>query len=269
MFEEKKRFFFGFEVETIWPNIFEEKKIIKEKNRHITLLFLGENNLKDVEKLLNDLPLLNEQIAPVGFFDECLFLPEKSPRLVAYRVNFLNKKSKIQNYQKNLFEFFQTKKIFIKHNHKNFLPHITICRNNFDIKKWEESFQQFPLYLKSFNLFESLGDCNYQTLWKKSFLKPFDEIEHTADIAFIIKGNNFSDLLYNSFIALSFKVFNFLHYFKNLKDVSSIDDVIINLNELITKAEIDGEHLPFKAVSFHSNIEKKDDILNWEMIVDV
>nr|NGX36559.1 hypothetical protein [Candidatus Anoxychlamydiales bacterium] len=121
-----------------------------------------------------------------------------------------------------------------------------------------------------FNLFESLGGSVYKTLWKKIFVqKPFLEIPHTADIAYLIKGANFSDLLYNSFIALSFKCLSFLNYFKELKDVKTIDDVIINLNEVITKAEIAGEHLPFKAVCFHADIIKKDDIFIWEMIVDV
>ncbi|NGX36823.1 MAG: hypothetical protein K1000chlam1_01676, partial [Candidatus Anoxychlamydiales bacterium] len=44
MFDEKKRIFFGFEIETLWQDIPKEKKVIEEKNRHITLLFLGENN---------------------------------------------------------------------------------------------------------------------------------------------------------------------------------------------------------------------------------
>ncbi|NGX28683.1 MAG: RNA 2',3'-cyclic phosphodiesterase [Candidatus Anoxychlamydiales bacterium] len=270
MFDEKKRIFFGFEIETLWQDIPKEKKVIEEKNRHITLLFLGENNLSDVEKYLKDLPILDEKIAPVGFFDKCLFLPEKRPRLVAYRVDFLNKKSQIEKFQNQLFEFFQNKKFEIKHNHNFFLPHVTICRNNFDINKWKDSFIKTPLYLKSFNLFESLGGSVYKTLWKKIFVqKPFLEIPHTADIAYLIKGANFSDLLYNSFIALSFKCLSFLNYFKELKDVKTIDDVIINLNEVITKAEIAGEHLPFKAVCFHADIIKKDDIFIWEMIVDV
>jgi len=149
------------------------------------------------------------------------------------------------------------------------LPHVTVCRNEFKMDEWEKSFEPFAFYVKSFNLFESLGSSEYKTLWKKEFLKPFDEIEHTADIAFNIRGEDFSGLLYNAFIALSFKERIFLNYYKELKNVSNIDDVIINLNELVTKAEIDGIHMPFKAISFHSDIKREDDILSWEMIVDV
>ena len=77
------------------------------------------------------------------------------------------------------------------------------------------------------------------------------------------------DLLYNSFTALSFKATDFINYHKMLKKPSSIDDIIINLNEIITHCEIDEKTLPFKAVSFHQNLTKKNNLLNWEMIIDV
>jgi SHS2 domain-containing protein len=183
-------------------------------------------------------------------------------------VNFFEKNKIVENFQKELFEFFQKKHFPLKQDNK-YLPHVTICRNHFDQKIWEKSFRLLPLYIKSFNLYESLGHSEYNTLWKKDFIRPFEEIKHTADIAFIVKGKTYQDLLYNSFIALSFKSLDFLLYHEVLERVDSIDDVIINLNNVITKAEIDGIHIPFKAVSFHSHIEKKDNILLWEMIVDV
>lgn len=274
MQNDTKRVFFGFEIFSNWLKIPEEKKVIQEKNRHITLLFLGEQNFLDVEKYLNEIPPLDLKIAPSGFFDEILFLPKKHPRLVAYKANFMDKKQTIEKFQKNIFDFFKNKNFPLKQNRDNFLPHITVCRNEFNIDNWKKNFEPFAFYVKSFNLFESLGNSEYSTLWKKEFIKPFDEIPHTADIAFNIKVdsnniNNFSDFLYNAFIALSFKENKFLKYYKELKNVISIDDVIINLNEIVTKAEIDGIHMPFKAISFHSDIKKEDDILSWEMIVDV
>lgn len=269
MINDTKRFFFGFEIETLWPKIPQEKKLISEKNRHITLLFLGDVLAEDVEKHLNFLPLFDFKIAPVGFFDKILFLPKNQPRLVAYKANFMDKNQKIEKFQKDLFDFFKNKKKSIKQN-QNFLPHVTICRNNFSKDLWEQSFEPFAFYIKSFNLFESLGHSEYKTLWRaKNLIKPFNEIPHTADIAFEIKGVNFSDLLYNAFIALSFKEKKILNFYKELKNVYSIDDVIINLNEIVTIAEIQGIHMPFKAISFHSDIKTEKDILTWEMIVDV
>ncbi|NGX63060.1 MAG: RNA 2',3'-cyclic phosphodiesterase [Candidatus Anoxychlamydiales bacterium] len=268
MEKDTKRLFFGFEIQTLWPKTFTAKKIIKEENRHITLLFLGENIIEDIEKHLQDLPSLDTNIPLAGFFDKTLFLPEKNPRLVAYRANFFDKSKEVKNFQNELFEFFKKKNFSIKQN-SNFLPHVTVCRENFSIKEFKENFYFFPFYIKSFNLYESFQNSEYKTLWKKDFQKPFQEFFHTADIAFIIKGENFSSLLLNSFIALAFKEFSILNYFNELKSVTSLDDVIINLNEIITKAEIDGLHMPFKAVSFHSDIETKQNLLHWEMIVDV
>jgi len=268
MENNKKKVFFGFEIETFWIDIPKEKKNISEKNRHITLLFLGENDITKINNLLDILPSCNFEIGLVGFFKKCLFLPLKKPKLIAYQVDFFEKNEIVENFQKQLFEFFKKKNFQIKQNNK-FLPHVTICRNDFNIEVWKSSFKFLPLYIKSFNFYESLGHGEYNTLWKKDFIKPFEEIKHTADIAFNIKGKTYTDLLYNGFIALCFKSLAFLSYYKELKKVDSVDDVIINLNDIVTNAEIDGMHMPFKAISFHANIEKKDEILNWEMIVDV
>ncbi|MBN2480072.1 MAG: hypothetical protein JXA94_07575 [Parachlamydiales bacterium] len=266
---EKKRLFFAFDICAFWIDFPKENKIIQEQNRHITLLFLGENNIEDVIQYLNEISKLPSIIGPICEFDKLLFLPEKHPRLVAFNVNFLEKEKEMENFQKRLVSFFKEKDFEIKHR-DNFKAHITVCRNSFNIENWKNSFRKAPLYIKSFNLFESLGNSEYRSLWNKDFLAPFEEIRHTADIAFIIKGENFLDLLFHAFIALSFNSLDFFKY-KDLllKEVKNIDDVIINLNEIITQAEIDGIHLPFKAVSFHSDIFEKDKILNWEMIVDV
>ncbi len=269
MQEDKKRIFFGFEIEANWLKIPEEKKIIQEKNRHITLLFLGEQKFLDIKNCLNEIPLLDLKISPIGFFDKILFLPKKHPRVVAYQANFFDKNQKIQNFQKDLFEFFKKKNFNLKNNRNNFVAHVTICRNEFAIDMWKKNFEPFAFYVKSFNLFESLGSSDYLTLWKKEFIKPFDEIAHTADIAFNIRGENFLQLFQNAFIALSFKEKKVLNYYLDIKNIESIDDVIINLNEIVTNAEIDGIHIPFKAISFHSNIKKENKILSWEMIVDV
>lgn len=268
MEKNNKRVFFGFEIQALWLDLPKEKKIISENNRHITLLFLGENDINQINNFLKDLPKSDFEIGLVGYFNKCLFLPPKDPRLVAYQADFFEKNYLIERFQKDLFDFFKNRNFPLKQNN-NFLPHVTICRNNFNLQSWKNSFKYLPLYIKSFNFYESLGNSEYNTLWKRDYINPFEEIPHTADIAFNIKGKTFSDLLYNSFIALSFKSIDFLLYYKELKPVESIDDVIINLNEIVTKAEIDGIFVPFKAISFHSKIEKTNDILNWEMIVDV
>ncbi len=266
--KNEKRLFFAFVVETNWPGFPEEHKLITQENRHLTVLFLGNQDFDRLESLIDKMPKLSDEISVVGQFNKCIFLPQKEPRLVAWQIDFFEKIYLLKEFQKKMFLFFKENGFDIK-NKNNFLPHITICRNQFDKQQWEESFKALPLYIKGLHLFESLGNSQYKSVWQKEFIKPFEEIHHTADIAYIVKGKGFDDLLLNAFTALSFKDNQFLNYKYLLKKASSIDDVIINLNELITKAEIEGKHLPFKAVSFHSDIETKDNILHWEMIVDV
>jgi len=268
MTKDIKRLFLGFEIFTHWPELPKEKKMIDEENRHITLLFLGDNSISSIKSYMDNLPQLDLKVGAVGFFEKCLFWPIKHPRLVAYGIDFFENNNLMEKFQKDLVEFFKSKNHQIREKN-NFLPHVTICRDHFDVTKWQRNFRPFPLYIKSFNLYESLGHSEYKTLWKKDYIRPFDEIPHTADIAFTIKGESYNELLYNSFIALSFKSFDFFDYYSELRSIKNVDDIIIKLNDIITKAEIKGLSMPFKAVSFNSHIEKKDDIFSWEMIVDV
>lgn len=231
------------------------------------MLFLGDIVLDEIKKYLDEL-YLPCQIGLPGYFNKCLFWPETNPRLVAYQADFFEKNIILDKFHEEIFEFFKERKVLVKLENR-FIPHVTICRDDFNLKLWKETFKQSPLYIKSFNLYESLQNSEYNILWTKDFINPFEEIKHTADIAFIIRGKSYLDLLHSSFIALSFKVEIFLNYVSLLKKVNSIDDVIINLNEIITNAEIDGFDIPFKAVSFHNKIDRKNEIMNWEMIVDV
>lgn len=276
---EKKRLFLGFEVFSNLKKIPFEKKQIDKKNRHMTMLFLKNQYVTDILKKLPYISLEAFSIGLVGYYNRCLFLPKKNPRLVAYQVDFFEKNDLVENFYKKLLEIFneqlhQNSKIFEEKNNKDiksFLPHVTMCRDGFDKKRWEKSFEILPLYLKSFSLYESFQNSKYEKIKEYPLINPFEEIAHTADIAYMIRGKNLIDLLYNSFIALCFKAKDFLKY-KNLITsnlIKNIDDIVILLNDIIAQMEIDGFHLPFKAVSFNTNITKDENILNWEMIVDV
>ena len=265
---EEKKLFFAFDIEANWLKYPIEKKMIDEKSRHLTLLFLGFINFQNIKTYLIDLPKLDLKIGAVGYFDKLLFLPQNHPRVLSFDVEFLEKKEKIYEFQKQLVSFFKERNFEINQK-ESFLPHVTICRDSFNSKNWKENFQRSSLYIKGFCLYESIENSIYNILWKKDFLDPFEEIKHTADIAFIVRGENFLDLLIHSFSAISFKDPKLINYIHLLKNPNSIDDVIINLNEIVTQAEIDGENISFKAISFHADIVKKDEILYWEMIVDV
>jgi 2'-5' RNA ligase len=263
-----KNFFFAFELETIWEDDFKDLKVIDKKNRHLTLLFLGENNFNEIKKYLDQMSNLNIQIGSVGYFEKVIFLPENNPRAAAYKANFLNDELKIKNYQKELISFFKNKEINLK-KEKDFLPHVTISRDKFDKKELKNKFIKAPFYIKSFNLYESLFSSNYKSLWKKEYLAPFKEIEHTADIAFEVVGIDCNQLLLNAFTAICFKEFKMLDYINLLKKVSSIDEIIINLNEILTQMEIDGYQAFFKAISLNQKTYKKNNLIFWEMVIDV
>jgi hypothetical protein len=99
-------------------------------------------------------------------------------------------------------------------------------------------------------------------------LPPFEEKEHTADLAFIVRGQTPQELHRNAQLALSFKFPMLLPFFsKNLQ--TTLDGIIIALNEMVGSADA-ACGSPLKAISFHGQIkEDAYQILHWEMIVDV
>lgn len=105
--------------------------------------------------------------------------------------------------------------------------------------------------------------------WTYPFIPAFEEIEHTADIAFQIHGETTAQLFLHGAAALAFHMPEYLNYLAPAASFSSIDEVIIGLNKAISRADT-AVGCPFKAVSLHGEISKqKDGTLVWEMIVDV
>ncbi len=148
-------------------------------------------------------------------------------------------------------------------------PHITIARAPFDRNAWEESFSPFPFFIKAIHLYQSLGNLTYESLWSLPLLTPFEEFEHTADIAFLIQGEEMQELHLNAQLALAWKFPPMLPYLFKPAFKNSLNEVIIDLNERVSEADM-RIGTPFKAVSFHGEVKKNaQNILQWEMIVDV
>ena len=55
-------------------------------------------------------------------------------------------------------------------------------------QEWLDHFTPLPFFVKAIHLYQSLGNLQYQSLWESPLLSPFEELEHTADIAFLIRG---------------------------------------------------------------------------------
>lgn len=267
--QPQKRLFFGLEVDAPWPEKLPQGRLLDTAHRHITLAFLGEVDFPKLEPLLQSaFPKPNFQVGLVGCFDDVLFLPPRHPHVAAWHVLWLDDQKELACYQKNCSEWLM-RQGFDPHMRGEFLPHVTICRSPFEKKQWEKAFKPLPMFISNIHLYESLGGLKYEPLWSFPLKPPFMEIDHTADIGFRIFGENLTQIFRHAKIALAFAFPALLPYIKKEDQIENFENVIIALNQIVSKA--DGEiGCPFKAVSFHGDLKEiENKILEWEMIIDV
>ncbi len=262
-----KRLFFAFEIQAPWPEKLPSGRVLDIGQRHCTVVFLG--NLEETILLdsLSEIPLPPFTLAPGGIFDHYMFLPVRNPRVAAWHVNWGPFRETMNDYWEIIHQFLQGKGINVEKKH-NFLPHVTLARKPFVQKDWEDIFAMTPLLATSFALYESLGCSRYLKIWEHPYVMPWEEIEHTADIAFTISGRTLQELQLYAQLALAFKYPPLASYIQVLSSPETIDDIIIALNEMIGKADAE-IGCPLKAVSFHGEAHRVADLLQWEMIVDV
>lgn len=263
---DMRRLFFGLEVQAAWMHPLPEGRVLKEKNRHITLAFLGNKSVSLIQKDLKNFPDLGFRLGPAGRCDHLLFLPKKNPRLVAGHIEWVDLQGFVQIHQ-------ELSSWLIAHGHaidiRKILPHVTVARAPINEIKWQEAFFPFPIVAKSLNLYESLGNLEYRSIWCLPLIAPIEEIEHTADIAFLIRGEDIQQLFLHAQLALAFKFPCMLHYFAECSGIRCLDDLIIQLNRNVSCADAE-KGCPFKAVSFHGKITSDESgFMRWEMIVDV
>lgn len=268
MSSEEKRLFFGLEILSPWPKEMPQGRSLAESDRHLTLAFLGQTDYTALKAILSSLPKPPFSVGFVGRFDQCLFLPERTPRVVAWHAEWLEDSSPLELFQKELVKGLKEHGFPIANSDREFLPHVTLCRQPFSVKEWKQGFRSLPFMTKSLHLYESLGHSHYAPCWTYPIPAPFDEIEHTADIAFSIRGNTFAQLHRHAQIALAFKFPAILPYLSLAKGEESIEDIVIDLNRSIGLADQEVGS-PLKAVSFHDKLTKSDQLWAWEMIVDV
>lgn len=268
MLENEKRVFFGLEVQAPWPENLPGGRLLDPEDRHATLAFLGEVLYAPLLELIQQhFPIPPFKVGLVGKFSQPLFLPPRHPNLVAWNVEWIDDKSSLITYQHSLIDWLKQQKFYPKEHAGPWLCHVTICRKPHDLTSWKKSFKILPLAIHAIHLYESLGASKYKPLWSYPFLPPFQEIEHTADIAYIIQGESMTQLQHHAQIALAFRFPELLNYIPP-SPINTLEELIINLNETIATADA-AIGCPFKAISFHGNVEIRDSILQWEMIVDV
>jgi len=263
---QNKRLFFGFEVVSPWPEEMPAGRLLLEPDRHLTVAFLGSANLPQLIQSLGSFPPLPFRIGLSGIFDQPIFLPHRLPNVAAWHIHWLEGEEPLCQFQKDLIAWLKENDFHPREQSGEFLPHVTIARKPFAIHEWKETFEKRPLFIRNLHLCESLGSSRFHVCWSHPVLAPFEEKEHTADIAFRVRGNSLQDLHLHAQLALSFHYPLLVDHFSQA-EVRSLDEIVQSLNAMIGK--IDQElGSPFKAVSYHGNIGTNE-ILDWEMIVDV
>lgn len=267
MHRSKKRVFFAFDTQAPWPETLPSGRLLKAEDRHMTLAFLGEVDESQLLQKLKEFPPPPFQVGLAGFFSACLFLPPLHPNVIAWNIQWLDEDQQLLNYRAYFLEWLKFVGFQTRDTNQNWLCHVTLARKPFVKEQWLDSFYPLPLFISNIHLYESLGHSSYAPLWTFPLVSPFEEIEHTADIAYVIKGENLRQIYQHALIALAFRFPAFLAYNKQ-KNFDNLDDVIIGLNAVIAEADA---HIgcPFKAISFHGQLEQDHSILKWEMIVDV
>ncbi|MBN1914803.1 MAG: hypothetical protein JW769_02810 [Parachlamydiales bacterium] len=261
------RLFFGFSVEAPWPDSFPSGKIIFPEFRHLTVAFIPEYSGK-VEELVSLVPSFPFSLGKVGLFHRCVFLPKREMRVVAWEGRWLDGGEEVTDWQNRLIAKLVEKKI-IENLQRETLFHMTISRGKFSPIEWEKSFFPLPMMITHIQLYESLGNSHYRILWKHPFIRPFEGREHTADMAYIIRGRDLKEIFHHAFIALAFSFPMLSSYYKPMPSRSSLEEIIIDLNTIV--ADVDREiGIGIKAVSFHGQLQKKNDrFFEWEMVIDV
>jgi 2'-5' RNA ligase len=233
--------------------------------RHITLAFLGSVPSAKIPALLAKIPTPSFKIAPVARSDRLLFLPETSPRVIAADVQWFAEDPLIA-YQQTLADWLRAQAFALEEGPP--LWHVTVARAPFSKEEWKEGIGPLPLYIEAICLYESLGNLTYQPLWSFPLLPPFVEVEHTADLAFWIYGEDLAQIYLHARIALAFRFPPLLAYF-GTEAPGSLEESIMALNHLIATCDA-AIGCPFKAVSFHGElIQEASSLLKWEMIIDV
>jgi len=263
---DQKRLFFGVEVHAPWPKELPDARTLKAKHRHLTLAFLGNTSYSKIKMIIPKIPRPHFRVGPVGMFDSCLFLPRRDPKVVTWHVESFGESDSIALYQEKLASFLEQQGYQL--DHREFLKHVTLGRSPFLAKQWKKAFQPLPLYFQNLHLYESHSGLRYEPIWTHDFLPPFKEIEHVADIAFHVFGESLQQIYCNAQMALAFECPQILPFLKVHSQVGSLEEIIMKLNEGVTQADRE-VGMPFKAVSFHGEVEEEAKVLVWEMIVDV
>ncbi len=266
---EAHSLFYGLELATPWPENYPKGRLIPEEGRHQTLSFLGPLSREKREEFLAfplrlSLPPLF--LGAAGYFDSLLFLPPERAKVVAWRPRLLSGEHELLTLTFQLQEALLMRGCQV--DSRPLLPHVTVARTPFSREDWERSFQPLPLFFCALHLYESVGELKYHPLTTLPLPVPIEELEHTADVAFRLRGKNLTQLALHAQLALAFLAPSFLELLEEKPVVAKLVDLVQLLNKKIF--DMDRKFgSPFKAVSHAGELKQEGDLLVWEMIIDV
>ena len=180
--EDEKCLFLGVHVVGSWPRSFPPARLIEEEMRHITLAFFGVTSYSRLSSLLPSMPKPPFPVGLGGMGDYIEFFSH----VVATHVTWFE--------ETHLFlEYYTLVQAWLNaHGYptdtRPYNPHITLARQPFSFHDWKQIISPIPFYATGIHLYESLGHSHYKPLWEIPLPAPFEEIEHTADIAFLVRG---------------------------------------------------------------------------------
>lgn len=263
MTTKSKTLFYGLSVEAPWEE-FPKARILEEEMRHLTLAYVG-SVAEDQIASLSQLPKNSMVCGIGGHFPNLLFLPPKEPRVVAYQPLFYEESS-IQALQKELQTLVHSLSQ-APEKERPWQPHVTVGRAPFDRTEWEGAFIPIPFVCNKLHLYESLDHSKYKILSTQEYVPPFEEVPHTADYAFRVRGLNVTELYRHAQLALMFLSSEFIPYY-DTQPKETLTDCIVGLNGIVST--LDRDHgSPVKAISFHGTLQKEANHVSWLMILDV
>lgn len=264
--DQIKRLFFGSEVHAPWPSKLPSGRLLDPSHRHLTLAFLGNIPYPPLREQLQNFPQPSMKVGTTGYFDSCLPLPPRHPHVISWHARWFHDDTRIHSFQKSLAQWLSSHGYTMET--RAWKPHVTLCRQPFPAEDWTKNFVSLPFYTSSIHLYESMGELRYVPIWTYAIPTPFEEIDHTADMAFLVRGETPLHIYQNAFAALAFKAPEMLQFYEPKQHLETVDEIIIALNSIVARAD-SAIGCPFKAVSFHGDIMTVDSLLQWEMIVDV
>lgn len=175
-----RRLFWGFDLETQWPPLLKDGRVLAPDYRHATISFLGELKLESLKDYLENFSLKN-QGALTGFIDSFIQLPEsRKPRVLCLT-------GRLDDEDKTLALVSKIREDMIKlglktSDRKDWLFHVTVARGPFKSPKpasearayWEKhgKTERIPFYFKSLCLYQSLPGLIYKKIYSYTLAKP-------------------------------------------------------------------------------------------------